>query len=77
MPHVSPKGGLYVLVGVIRPAGIAAFLWDQPGCMLRSVVSAGLPTWCWFNAIPMCPSHWRARPGSATVLTTASSEPRP
>ena len=26
--------------------------------MLRSVVSAGLPTRCWFNAIPMCPSHW-------------------
>lgn len=25
----------------------------------------------------MCPSHWRARSVSATVLTTASSEPRP
>ena len=25
----------------------------------------------------MCPSRWRARSGSATVLTTASSEPRP
>jgi len=40
MRHVSPKGGFDVWIGLGRPAVTAAFVWDQPGCMLRSVVSA-------------------------------------
>lgn len=35
------------------------------------------PTWCWFSAIPMCPSHKRAQQRWATVLSRASSGPRP
>jgi hypothetical protein len=35
------------------------------------------PTRCGFYAVPMCPSRWRARSVSASVLTPASSEPRP
>ncbi len=44
MRYVSPKGGFDVWIGLSRPDVIAAIVWDHPGCMLRSVVSAGLPT---------------------------------
>jgi hypothetical protein len=37
MRHVSYKGGADVWIGSSRPAVLAAFVRDYPGCLLRSV----------------------------------------
>ncbi len=42
--RLAPTSGFDVWIGLIRPAVTAAFVGDHPGCMLRSVVGAELPT---------------------------------
>jgi hypothetical protein len=56
---------------------VHAFVRDHPGCMLRSVVGATAANMMLVRCRSDVPISLACSMGSATVLTTTSSEPRP